>query len=901
MPRVRNKPLLPWICLYLVVALGCGGSDPVLVDNGVTPDLPVEDTDIAPDVQSPDVGEDTTAGDGVGEDQVAADVPEDVPVSLPGDLTISQELLPDPANFVLRGVFGVGSSSVWAVGQDGVVLRRADNAWSIESFGVFPYLHAIDGSSADNMMAVGMFGTRVSGDGVNWIGGDSCESDAGCEDGDSCTIGICVAHECQFFPQVQEGCCGLPVYTEAFDEDAEVSSLDIEDLATVEGGGIVWHSSTARANSLPSSLYFGHPSLMTYDNGFCVDGACVSGIPAECVDTSECTGSRVASRATLPQIHIPNSASVTMDFSLFMTIESTGGFDDFRIEVESLGATTVVWDKTQVPGFTGNTGEFVSVSVNLTNYSNKTVRISFVFDSVDYFLNNTEGVYIDDLVINSECGDPSDDTDDGVDMPSFFDVAALPNGRFIAVGLNGAIWGFDEVFGWQDMATTSKGDWYAAHTSGNHTVLGGAEGRLLERNGEAISSPQSGTNHAIRGVHVFENGARIAVGDGGLVLWSDTGEGNYTEIGNTPSSRDLTGVAAQSPDDVTIVGKNGTIWRWNGDDFTVEASGVSVDIHDVAVLPDGYRVAVGALGTILEDLGAGWVEPTKFTNDGFNAIYAVDNDHIFIVGDYGTVVQRDIPTQSYKKKQSPISKNMKGIFAFSADNVWAVGLFGTIIHYDGTGWTELETPLTADLYDVTGTESGELILVGIEGSVLRKVGDDFYFLMASTSNTLRSIYALDDNHVWAVGSAGTIMFYDGNIWSRQQANHPPNDEGEAEPITETFYSVWGASPDDVWAFGDNGRLVHFNGEKWDRVTHEDPHLVRSLTGWANDAVLGVGSAGYATYFDGSLWYAIDTGTVATLHDIVVLDDITAIAVGDAGTVLTFRRPVTEDIIGPGKE
>ncbi|MBR58856.1 MAG: hypothetical protein CMH54_12660 [Myxococcales bacterium] len=900
MQSLRNKPLLPWIALYLVVMLGCGGGDTSTTDAGVTPDVSEEDPGTSPDVATPDVGEDLQGSDG-GVDLESSDIEEDVSVALPGDFTIGQELLPDPANFVLRGVFGADSSTVWAVGQDGVVLRRANNEWSIESFGMFPYLHGIDGNSSDNMLAVGMFGTRVTGDGSIWIGGDSCDSDLACEDGDSCTVGVCIAHECQYFPQVQEGCCGMPVYTQTFDESGAETSLDIVDLATLEGGGIVWHTSTARANSAPSSMYFGHPSLMTYDNGFCVEGACVSGNPAACVDTSECVGSRVSSSMTLPDIHIPNSASASLDFSLFMAIESTGGFDEFRIDVESQGSTTTVWDKTQVTGFTGNTVGFVDVSVDLTNYSNQTVTISFVFDSIDYFLNSTEGVYVDDLVLNSECSDPSDGTDDGEDMPSFFDVAALPNGRFIAVGLNGAIWGYDETFGWQDMATTSKGDWYAAHTTGDHTMLGGAEGRLLERNGEAISSPQSGTTRAVQGVHVFADGSRIAVGDDGLVLWSNAGEGTYTELSNTPSSIDLMGVAGQSPDDVTIVGKNGTSWRWDGESFTVESTGVSHDLHGVVVLPDGYRVAIGAMGTIIQDEGTGWTEHPKFTNDGLNAIYAVDKENIFIIGDYGTIVQWDIPSLSFKKKQSPISKNMKGIFAFAADNVWAVGLFGTIIHFNGTEWAEVETALTADLYDVTGTESGDLILVGVEGSVLRKVGDEFYFLLASTSNTLRAVYALDDNHVWAVGSLGTIMFFDGNIWSRQQANHPANADGEEEPITESFYSVWGAAPDDVWAFGDGGRLVHYDGQKWSRVTYEDPHLIRSLTGWSNDAVLGVGSAGYAAYFDGSLWHPIDTGTVATLHDIVVVDDTTAIAVGDAGTVLTFRRPIDLENIGPGKE
>jgi len=58
--------------------------------------------------------------------------------------------------------------------------------------------------------------------------------------------------------------------------------------------------------------------------------------------------------------------------------------------------------------------------------------------------------------------------------------------------------------------------------------------------------------------------------------------------------------------------------------------------------------------------------------------------------------------------------------------------------------------------------------------------------------------------VWAVGSASTIVRYDGTDW---RAVPPDRPLGEA-----TFTSVWGSGPSDVWIAGSDGLLLHWNGQ-----------------------------------------------------------------------------------------
>ena len=50
--------------------------------------------------------------------------------------------------------------------------------------------------------------------------------------------------------------------------------------------------------------------------------------------------------------------------------------------------------------------------------------------------------------------------------------------------------------------------------------------------------------------------------------------------------------------------------------------------------------------------------------------------------------------------------NMRGVWGSSSSNVFAVGDGGVIMHYDGTDWTDMDTPLqNINVHAVWGTSS----------------------------------------------------------------------------------------------------------------------------------------------------------------------------------------------------
>ena len=65
---------------------------------------------------------------------------------------------------------------------------------------------------------------------------------------------------------------------------------------------------------------------------------------------------------------------------------------------------------------------------------------------------------------------------------------------------------------------------------------------------------------------------------------------------------------------------------------------------------------------------------------------------------------------------------------------------------------------------------------------------------------LTSVWGSSASDVWAVGSGGTVVRYDGTTW-----------RAVATGISETLHAVWGTGPGDVWAVSSFRVLLHSTG------------------------------------------------------------------------------------------
>ncbi|MFH1132609.1 MAG: hypothetical protein V1754_14840, partial [Pseudomonadota bacterium] len=162
------------------------------------------------------------------------------------------------------------------------------------------------------------------------------------------------------------------------------------------------------------------------------------------------------------------------------------------------------------------------------------------------------------------------------------------------------------------------------------------------------------------------------------------------------------------------------------------------------------------------------------------------------------------------------------------------------------------------------------------------------------------VWGDNENAVWAVGSGGQIVFFDGQKWSTQQT-----------PTQSQLTSVWGILEIDVWAVGFESTVLHFDGEKWENNSPPDelfwdrdggvpegdaavglrPNLwgVWSFSEGEITKLYAVGDNGLVLFFDGTEWSKVRSGVEEKLTGVWGYGN-QVFVVGDFGTFLVGNDP-----------
>lgn len=96
---------------------------------------------------------------------------------------------------------------------------------------------------------------------------------------------------------------------------------------------------------------------------------------------------------------------------------------------------------------------------------------------------------------------------------------------------------------------------------------------------------------------------------------------------------------------------------------------------------------------------------------------------------------------------------------------------------------------------------------------------------------LAAVWGSGTSDVWAAGSAGTILHYDGAAWT-----------ATATGVQNTFYGLWGSGPDDIWAVSSTDVVLHGRGmvngaANWEVVSLRQPFAGPTILGavWGSSA------------------------------------------------------------------
>ena len=206
------------------------------------------------------------------------------------------------------------------------------------------------------------------------------------------------------------------------------------------------------------------------------------------------------------------------------------------------------------------------------------------------------------------------------------------------------------------------------------------------------------------------------------------------------------------------------------------------------------------------------------------------------------------------------------------------------------GWRwEHPLPTSDHLWPVWGTGPDNVYAGGSDGTVIHYDGTSWRVVLESWS----SFYAIGGSgpdDVWAVGG-GQVRHFDGTSW-KVDLSMPPG---------YSWHGVWAVAPDDVHVVGTGSGLTaefgHFDGTGWTITPSPIFSPLEGIWGRASNDVWAVARAALL-HFDGSGWEVVEPAPGADLMRIWGVDS-DRIFVGTSGGDVLLWNGEDLDPIGSG--
>lgn len=507
----------------------------------------------------------------------------------------------------------------------------------------------------------------------------------------------------------------------------------------------------------------------------------------------------------------------------------------------------------------------------------------------------------------------------------------------------------------------TSNDLHGVWVAGDVVIAVGERGTLLVRHGEQWALEDAPSRDRMRDVWGTGPTNVFAVGEGGAI-WRRGPDGwRALESG---VETDLWTVFGHAADAIWAGGEGGVILRGDGERWARETTSTEHLVTDIA--SDGaalFAVAVdpGASDRepstlLLERTDVGWVERQRFDGDypalSVRAIVADESTtgalarapELLVVG---PDARRRGANGRFATQRLPIDRPVNALFTRADGGVFVVGYGARVARADGARWRrEALADEARDLNAIHG-DGDEVWAVGAGGLIARRVDDAWTVVTEGDGASLKGVFGLAPDDVWAVGDHRTLHF-DGARWSAEgPAEHDlravfgvngvlfavgaegavhrraggawvldragggyelegiggaseesllvvgkttwlarRDGEWREERDRPSASGVFGVAPDDVWVAGNAG-LHHFDGTTLRAIESTSEQVLFDVWGAAADDVWAVGAEGRILHWDGASWTPSEAPTQQNLLSVwgSGADDVWA--VGHHGTIVRW--------------
>ena len=137
---------------------------------------------------------------------------------------------------------------------------------------------------------------------------------------------------------------------------------------------------------------------------------------------------------------------------------------------------------------------------------------------------------------------------------------------------------------------------------------------------------------------------------------------------------------------------------------------------------------------------------------------------------------------------------------------------------------------------------------------------------------INSVFGTAADDLWAVGSGGAILHYDGIGWN-----------GVPSPTTSQLFGIHGSGAQDIWAVGGGGgTTLHYDGTSWTAVANPSMQPLRAVWSVAPTSAWAAGAAGTVLRFDGSSWKDTSAPGGRSLYGVWAASADDVFVAGDGG-------------------
>ncbi len=208
--------------------------------------------------------------------------------------------------------------------------------------------------------------------------------------------------------------------------------------------------------------------------------------------------------------------------------------------------------------------------------------------------------------------------------------------NIFAVGDNSTILHFDG----DDWSICYKGEVDVALLAitgfGTHDIfVVGDNGMALRFDGVNWRRTETGTQYELYAIWGFDSEHVLAVGGAGVLLrWN----GEQWQLFNAGTDNDMYGIWGESLDQIYLCGLSSTLINYSDNSWKKQFTGDRNDLHAISGSPGGPVYAIGSQGGILQKSDGQWRATQSDTNSTLHAISVIEG-LAFAVGSEGCVIQ----------------------------------------------------------------------------------------------------------------------------------------------------------------------------------------------------------------------------------------------------------------------